>query len=161
MNRNYIGSKIIGEGLTWLCLLLVVVCSVGAATAAEIDERRQVQLVRAGHMAAQGDCAGAIALLETANAHDLNSEITIGKCAIKIADYEKAAEATSLIQQKADPEIFDTEYKGMQSENGGVVGMLEVRGALCFHAARRAGFANRICSLFCPPASGGQYCHRC
>merc|ERR1740117_2220246 len=38
--------------------------------------------------------------------------------------YEKAAEATSLIQKKADPEIFDTEYKGMQSENGGVVGML-------------------------------------
>merc|ERR1719262_1296609 len=40
--------------------------------------------------------------------------------------YEKAAEATSLIQKKAEPEIFDTEYEGMQSENGGVVGMLEV-----------------------------------
>merc|ERR1719386_355752 len=40
--------------------------------------------------------------------------------------YEKAAEATALIQKKAEPEIFDTEYKGMQSENGGVVGMLEV-----------------------------------
>merc|ERR1719355_143653 len=40
--------------------------------------------------------------------------------------YEKAAEATALIQTKAEPEIFDTEYKGMQSENGGVVGMLEV-----------------------------------
>merc|ERR1719262_1633723 len=37
--------------------------------------------------------------------------------------YEKAAEATALIQK--EPEIFDTEYKGMQSENGGVVGMLE------------------------------------
>jgi len=24
------------------------------------------------------------------------------------------------------PEIFDSPYKGMQSENGGVVGMLEV-----------------------------------
>merc|ERR1711904_349847 len=37
--------------------------------------------------------------------------------------YAKAAEATAFVQQ---PEIFDTEYKGMQSENGGVVGMLEV-----------------------------------
>merc|ERR1719191_1069725 len=37
--------------------------------------------------------------------------------------YAKAAEATALIQQ---PEIFDKEYKGMQAENGGVVGMLEV-----------------------------------
>merc|ERR1719207_155806 len=39
--------------------------------------------------------------------------------------YEKAAEATSLIQQQK-PEIFDEPYTGMQSENGGVVGMLEV-----------------------------------
>ena len=37
--------------------------------------------------------------------------------------YAKAAEATAFVQQ---PEIFDKEYKGMQSENGGVVGMLEV-----------------------------------
>jgi len=37
--------------------------------------------------------------------------------------YAKAAEATSLLQQ---PEIFDSPYQGMQSENGGVVGMLEV-----------------------------------
>ena len=38
--------------------------------------------------------------------------------------YAKAAEATAFVQK--DPEIFDTEYKGMQSGNGGVVGMLEV-----------------------------------
>ena len=37
--------------------------------------------------------------------------------------YAKAGEATSLVQQ---PEIFDSPYKGMQAENGGVVGMLEV-----------------------------------
>jgi len=37
--------------------------------------------------------------------------------------YAKAGEATALVQQ---PEIFDSPYKGMQSENGGVVGMLEV-----------------------------------
>jgi len=37
--------------------------------------------------------------------------------------YAKAGEATAFVQQ---PEIFDKEYKGMQSENGGVVGMLEV-----------------------------------
>merc|ERR1719253_140028 len=37
--------------------------------------------------------------------------------------YEKAAEATSFVQA---PEIFDSPYTGMQSEHGGVVGMLEV-----------------------------------
>mmetsp|Transcript_71793 Transcript_71793/g.118895 ORF Transcript_71793/g.118895 Transcript_71793/m.118895 type:complete len:668 (+) Transcript_71793:48-2051(+) len=37
--------------------------------------------------------------------------------------YEKAGEATSLVQQ---PAIFDSPYKGMQSENGGIIGMLEV-----------------------------------
>lgn len=45
--------------------------------------------------------------------------------------YAKAGEATSFVQSKAAPhteipEIFDTEYKGMQSENGGVIGILEV-----------------------------------
>jgi prefoldin subunit 5 len=42
--------------------------------------------------------------------------------------YEKAAEATAFTQkqQPESPEIFDSEYKGMQSGNGGVVGMLEV-----------------------------------
>merc|ERR1719409_85536 len=38
--------------------------------------------------------------------------------------YAKAAEATSFVQR--EPEIFDRPYQGMQSENGGVVGMLEV-----------------------------------
>jgi cell division septum initiation protein DivIVA len=37
--------------------------------------------------------------------------------------YAKAGDATALIQQ---PEIFDSPYKGMGAENGGVVGMLEV-----------------------------------
>jgi len=38
--------------------------------------------------------------------------------------YEKAGEATALVQRQ--PEIFDSPYKGMQGEKGGVVGMLEV-----------------------------------
>jgi uncharacterized protein YoxC len=37
--------------------------------------------------------------------------------------YAKAGDATALIQQ---PEIFDSPYKGMGAESGGVVGMLEV-----------------------------------
>merc|ERR1712232_1201827 len=37
--------------------------------------------------------------------------------------YAKAAEATAFVQE---PEIFDEPYKGMGSENGGVVGMIEV-----------------------------------
>jgi tetratricopeptide (TPR) repeat protein len=40
--------------------------------------------------------------------------------------YAKAAEATSFVQQSAEPEIFDSAYKGMGAEGGGVVGMLEV-----------------------------------
>jgi len=41
--------------------------------------------------------------------------------------YAKAAEATALLQQQpTPPPIFEKEYKGMQAENGGVVGMLEV-----------------------------------
>merc|ERR1739838_697758 len=39
--------------------------------------------------------------------------------------YAKAGDATALIQQ-TPPAIFDSPYKGMQSENGGVIGMLEV-----------------------------------
>merc|ERR1719215_1975058 len=41
--------------------------------------------------------------------------------------YAKAGDATALLQQQPQaPEIFDSPYKGMQAENGGVVGMLEV-----------------------------------
>merc|ERR1719235_2158984 len=43
--------------------------------------------------------------------------------------YSKAGEATALLQHKQQPvapAIFDSPYTGMQSENGGVVGMLEV-----------------------------------
>lgn len=41
--------------------------------------------------------------------------------------YAKAADATALNQQPENkPEIFDEKYTGMQAENGGVVGMMEV-----------------------------------
>merc|ERR1719293_201064 len=40
--------------------------------------------------------------------------------------YAKAGEATAFVQQSAEPEIFDSPYKGMGGESGGVVGMLEV-----------------------------------
>jgi len=39
--------------------------------------------------------------------------------------YAKAGDATALVQQ-APPSIFDSPYQGMQAENGGVIGMLEV-----------------------------------
>merc|ERR1712087_959713 len=40
--------------------------------------------------------------------------------------YEKAGDATALLQQQPEsPEIFDAPYKGMQSENGGVIGTLK------------------------------------
>jgi len=41
--------------------------------------------------------------------------------------YAKAAEATALVQQKqTPPAIFDSPYKGMGAEGGGVISMLEV-----------------------------------
>merc|ERR1719350_1335746 len=40
--------------------------------------------------------------------------------------YVKAGEATALVQQSDEPDIFDSPYKGMGGESGGVVGMLEV-----------------------------------
>jgi len=41
--------------------------------------------------------------------------------------YAKAGEATALVQQDPTaPEIFSSPYKGLASENGGVIGMLEV-----------------------------------
>merc|ERR1719440_1534033 len=41
--------------------------------------------------------------------------------------YDKASTATSLVQtEKKQPEIFDAPYQGMQSNAGGVVGMIEV-----------------------------------
>merc|ERR1712241_1560832 len=39
--------------------------------------------------------------------------------------YAKAGDATALVQQ-TPPSIFDSPYQGMQSENGGVIGMLAV-----------------------------------
>mmetsp|Transcript_80967 Transcript_80967/g.147737 ORF Transcript_80967/g.147737 Transcript_80967/m.147737 type:complete len:680 (+) Transcript_80967:54-2093(+) len=40
--------------------------------------------------------------------------------------YSKAAEATAFVQKTKQPEIFEGAYTGMQDENGGVIGMLEV-----------------------------------
>merc|ERR1719453_2655449 len=40
--------------------------------------------------------------------------------------YAKAADATVLVQRRKQPEVFDEAYKGMQTESGGVVAMLEV-----------------------------------
>merc|ERR1712014_251412 len=41
--------------------------------------------------------------------------------------YAKAGQATAFLQQQpVAPEIFDSPYTGMQGENGGVIGMLEV-----------------------------------
>merc|ERR1719231_470727 len=43
--------------------------------------------------------------------------------------YAKAADSTAFVQaaeNKKQPEIFDSPYKGMAGESGGVLGMLEV-----------------------------------
>jgi len=49
--------------------------------------------------------------------------------AIKVLNefYDKAGKSKALLQAHEDPpEIFDEPYKGMQAENGGVLGMLDV-----------------------------------
>jgi chromosome segregation ATPase len=56
------------------------------------------------------------------DAQDAQTAVTQALTVLK-EFYAKAGEATSLLQQ---PEIFDSAYKGMQSENGGVIGMIEV-----------------------------------
>merc|ERR1712054_340965 len=53
------------------------------------------------------------------------SEAVAQALAILKEFYAKAGEATALVQAR-QPEIFDSPYKGMQSESGGVIGMLEV-----------------------------------
>jgi len=40
--------------------------------------------------------------------------------------YAKAAESTAFVQTGQAPDVFDSPYKGMGAESGGVVGMLEV-----------------------------------
>merc|ERR1719330_243593 len=59
------------------------------------------------------------------------AQLAVAKALTVIQEfYAKAGEATALLQrgrqQPEAPEIFDSPYKGMQGESGGVVGMLEV-----------------------------------
>jgi prefoldin subunit 5 len=58
----------------------------------------------------------------------VEAQTAVAQALVVLKDfYAKAAEATALLQQQpVAPEIFEKEYKGMQAENGGVVGMLEV-----------------------------------
>merc|ERR1719188_1996305 len=56
------------------------------------------------------------------------AQTAVAQALIVLKDfYAKAAEATAFLQQQpVAPEIFDSPYQGMQGENRGVVGMLEV-----------------------------------
>merc|ERR1719434_71967 len=58
----------------------------------------------------------------------VEAQTAVAQALVVLKDfYAKAAESTALLQQQpVAPEIFETEYKGMQAENGGVIGMLEV-----------------------------------
>jgi cell division septum initiation protein DivIVA len=60
-----------------------------------------------------------------------DAQTAVAQALVVLKDfYAKAAEATAFVQkgrqQPEKPEIFDAPYKGMGSEAGGVVGMLEV-----------------------------------
>eukprot|EP00933_Yihiella_yeosuensis_P028428 TRINITY_DN2223_c1_g1_i1.p1 TRINITY_DN2223_c1_g1~~TRINITY_DN2223_c1_g1_i1.p1 ORF type:complete len:697 (-),score=244.92 TRINITY_DN2223_c1_g1_i1:220-2310(-) len=85
------------------------------------------------------DMAKATSLRKTdkeANAKTIqesNDAVTALNKALEVLNkfYEKAGDAEALIQVKTvkhaqKPAIFDSTYNGMQSENGGVIGMLQV-----------------------------------
>merc|ERR1712232_1252792 len=59
-----------------------------------------------------------------------NAQEAVSRALAVLQDfYAKASEATSLVQKSqrlTPPPVFDRAYKGLQAENGGVVGMLEV-----------------------------------
>jgi len=58
-----------------------------------------------------------------------DAQVAVGNALVVLREfYAKAAGAQSFIQQPAvdAPETFDNVYTGLQGENGGVVGMLEV-----------------------------------
>merc|ERR1740129_191410 len=56
------------------------------------------------------------------------AQVAVAQALIVLKEfYTKAGEATAFVQQQPEaPEIFDSPYKGMQAEIGGVIGMLEV-----------------------------------
>jgi len=58
---------------------------------------------------------------------DAQEAIVAVRAATKVlSDYYQGAGQSSSLVQQTPPPIFEAEYKGMQSENGGVVGMMEV-----------------------------------
>merc|ERR1712004_876409 len=66
-----------------------------------------------------------------ATIEDANQALAAVDSAVQVLKefYAKAGQATALLQnsqQPEAPEIFDSPYQGMQGENGGVIGMLEV-----------------------------------
>merc|ERR1712078_690409 len=57
------------------------------------------------------------------DAHDAQTAVAQALVVLK-EFYAKAAESTAFVQKQ--PENFDSPYKGMAAESGGVIGMLEV-----------------------------------
>jgi hypothetical protein len=82
---------------------------------ADLQKAREVRSAEHDENTAQiADATGAIEAV--AKAIDILKEF-----------YEKAGQATVLTQAEPEiPKIFEDPYQGMQSENGGVIGMLEV-----------------------------------
>ena len=84
------------EGLTLARALLVSffvlgsLSGVGSAVANAADERAALQLIRASHLAATGQCAEAMSIAEASTPRDAATERLIGKCAIQAQQYTKA-----------------------------------------------------------------------
>lgn len=80
------------EGLTIACALLVSIFAFGVsdARADQSDERAALQLIRASHLAATGQCAEAMSIAEASPVRDAAMERLIGKCSIQAQQYTKA-----------------------------------------------------------------------
>merc|ERR1719248_414273 len=90
---------------------------------AEVDELKAAIAMLAEQIA---ELTKAVAELDAAMA-----KAAVAQAVVVLKEfYAKAAEATAFLQKQEPraepPAIFDSPYKGMQAENGGVVGMLEV-----------------------------------
>merc|ERR1740138_1737573 len=95
---------------------------------AEIDEleasvaKLTEEIAELTKAVAELDAAMAKATEIRAAEKEKNTQTAVAQALVILKEfYAKAAEATALVQQKQEPPaIFDSPYKGMQAENGGV-----------------------------------------
>ena len=103
------------EGLTMTCALLVLFAgsASGQLSAKHADERAQLQLQRASHLASTGKCPEAIAVASQLSSRDATTELMVGKCAVSGEDYATAIAALDRAAN-LDPSLIGVNlYRGI------------------------------------------------